>query len=368
MTVYSTFGDTTILATYDTGRAWRTERVTTATTEDAPALAGAMTRLSRQMWYRYTEPSSAAGSTAVNTEGWRRQKSERALDQVPEILVRPNLPDEHGVMLQEYEPTLEYAHRLGRVLHWSDSPEVTAAVVAEVRAEIDAVHAARRGNLTGRAAQALSLSRPEVSPVQVAAADEVLRENPLAANALFGRVEPAAAAVSAARWLFAAAVVSSQASGVPIAAVVQTADDIEALPTRIPTEVLELLADGDDPVEFVPALIIEALAVGHGEIPDPPRLRDEFAEARRQARAYTRAGHKITEDSLLPDRVCLLDPVRPALDLLEDLLTGIRGAFLLWREYQEPPDDLDDDASEHWYDELEESFAEAVRDRVDTLI
>ncbi|WP_190814196.1 hypothetical protein [Saccharopolyspora pogona] len=44
-------------------------------------------------------------------------------------------------------------------------------------------------------------------------------------------------------------------------------------------------------------------------------------------------------DALMLDRATPLDPSRPAQDLLEDLLDGIRGCWLLYGEYA---DELDD--------------------------
>ena len=59
-------------------------------------------------------------------------------------------------------------------------------------------------------------------------------------------------------------------------------------------------------------------------------------------------------------RVTPLDPARPAQDLLEDLLDGIRGCWLLYRSHAELGDDvdLDDEAAD---EEIDEEFFAAVR-------
>ena len=59
-----------------------------------------------------------------------------------------------------------------------------------------------------------------------------------------------------------------------------------------------------------------------------------------------------------PARLTLLDPQRPARDLLEDLLAGIRGCWLLYEN--EIGDDDDDDS---FHDAVREQ-AEADHDRL----
>lgn len=84
--------------------------------------------------------------------------------------------------------------------------------------------------------------------------------------------------------------------------VVTEADNIEALAVAAPTLVLERLNAGEIPREIVIDLIAKAMSVTEGKIPDLVGLQ-----------------------TLMPDRITLLDPTRPAHDLLEDLLDGIRG-------------------------------------------
>ncbi len=167
--------------------------------EDGQALdlAYAATRLSRELWRCYTHPASASASLEPNTEGWYRQASREAFGEVLAAIQAPNLPS-GGLLLQSYDPVVEWAHRAGRVLHTIDDPDLTETIVADFRAELDAVHRAERGDLSGRSRQAVVLSRQDASPVQVAAADQILQTNPLGGESLFTEVDPTAAAVAAA--------------------------------------------------------------------------------------------------------------------------------------------------------------------------
>ncbi|MBV2155046.1 hypothetical protein [Kitasatospora sp. SUK 42] len=54
---------------------------------------------------------------------------------------------------------IESTHRAGRALHDLDDPDLTKAVLAAAATELAAVENAELGNLTGRAQQAVLLSR-----------------------------------------------------------------------------------------------------------------------------------------------------------------------------------------------------------------
>ncbi|MDH6145554.1 integrase [Kitasatospora sp. GP30] len=75
----------------------------------------------------------------------------------------PNLPH-GGSVIVEYSPVLENAHRVGRALIALDNPELTEAIRAETTVELAAVEGSEPGNLTGRAQQAVLLSREGASP------------------------------------------------------------------------------------------------------------------------------------------------------------------------------------------------------------
>jgi hypothetical protein len=74
----------------------------------------------------------------------------------------------------------------------------------------------------------------------------------------------------------------------------------------------------------------------------------------------------------MPRRTTPLDPARPARDLLEDLLAGIRGCWLLWLDHGDEDDGAEDDAEmedepdeesdyEAEDERLTETFLDAVR-------
>jgi hypothetical protein len=313
-------------------------------------VADAASRLSEALWRCYTHPASATGSLEPNTEGWRRQQSRDGFATVADAVRKPNLPRD-GLLIRAYDPVTEYAHQLGRALRAIGDPSLTRCVAEEVQAELDGVERAERGDLSGRAQQAVMVSRQDASPVQIAAADRLLQENPLDGSWLFTGFDPAAAAVAAAHWLWAAAVVTSDRSGLAIAEVMRTADDIEALPWETPAVVLDQLADGEPPRSVVLGLIRDAMLVAEGKVPDLITLVQLAAQA--EARA---AGDvELCEALIAAIRPTTLDPARPALDLLEDLLSGIRGCWLVFTEYA-------DEASPASGEEEDDVLSEGGRD------
>ena len=148
-------------------------------------LAVELSGLSRALWRCYTHPASTADSFEVNSEGWRREQSRSEFGSVVDHLRRPNLPDEHGYLMVSYDPVEERAHRTGRCLHHAGDPDLTTAVIGDVEAELAAVQRAELGDLSGRAVQAVQLTRQDASPVQVAAANEILAKDPLGGDDLF---------------------------------------------------------------------------------------------------------------------------------------------------------------------------------------
>jgi hypothetical protein len=295
-------------------------------------VAEAASGLSEALWRCYTHPASVTGSLEPDTEGWRRQRSRDGFALVADAVRQPNLPH-NGLLIRAYDPVTEYAHQLGRALHAIGDPGLTGRVVADVQAELDGVERAERGDVSGRAQQAVILSRQDASPVQIAAADRLLQEDPLDGSGLFTGFDPAAAAVAAAHWLWAAAMVATDRSGLAIAEVMRTADDIEALPWETPAVVLGQLADGEPPRSVVLGLISDAMLVAEGKIPDLITLLELAA----QAEARAGSDLELCEALIAAIRPTPLDPARPALDLLEDLLSGIRGCWLVFTEYAHNP-------------------------------
>ncbi|MFL6117712.1 MAG: hypothetical protein ACJ786_41135 [Catenulispora sp.] len=308
-------------------------------------VAAGLDRLSGVLWRCYTHPASAAGDEGeLDSEGWRRAQEREAFATVVPGVTEPNLPQD-GMLLRSYSPVTENAHMLGRTLHEIGDAEFTAQIAADVEAEIAAIGKAELGDLSGRARQAVVLTRQDASPVQVAAADRLLHEDPLGSVAMFTDVDPTSAAVAAAHWLHAAAAVVAEVSGGEVTGVIAEADDVEALPVATPTIVLELMAGGASAREAVTRLIGEAMAVAEGRLPNLPGLLAAFAELAERAEHAGPDDAEELEAMLEHVRATPLDPSRPALDLLEDLLSGIYGCALLYREYQ-AGDEIEDEADE----------------------
>jgi len=353
-----------LIASWDTG--WGDVAHTVAQLPDDPAdrllalpLAGTLSRLSTALWRRYTRPMDPT-VLALNGD----------LTTGPQILAgisHPNLPTERGVKV-EFEPIAESAHDVGRVLHELGRGDLTAAVLAEVEAEIRAIDQAERGDLTGRAAQAATLSRADASPAQVAAAEDMLAADPLGGLALLTGFDPTAAAVAASRWLHAAATAAAKQSGVAVTDVPTVAQHMDApspLPDeQVPTLVLELLEAGRTPSDAVTFLVRQALAVADGYVPDLDL--DELSD-------YL---HGTTYDpdedaephgpipDVVPARLTLLNPHRPARRLLDCLINGIDQCWMVYRGDPRPVLSAQFGGTPH--DELIiEDFRRAVRAAVD---
>lgn len=330
----------------------------------AYSLASALTRLSREMWNSYVTPVSAADFLDDIDDGESCGVERQAFTAVVDALRNPHLPS-GGLLLQSYVQVEEAAHAVGRTLHAIDDPTLTDQVVADVSEEMQAIDEAERGVLEGRARQAVALTRIEASPLQVLAADEVLAANPLAPERLFEEVDATAASMAAAHWLLAAAEVAAEAAGIGPSEVIMEADNIEALPVGTSTYMLEQMETGIRPQDVVSGMLREAMTVGEGRIPDPQSLVREIESAWLRAQRYG-AGDQELVDDLMP-RLSRLDPQRPALDLLEDLLAGIRGAYLLYEEYSDVPygasddDDLSDEELDAWVESVSREFCEQVR-------
>jgi len=265
-----------------------------------------------------------------------------------------------------YVAVEEAAHRLGRTLLGIGDATLTEAIIADVISELDAVTSAELGDLSDRAAQATALDRLDVSPVQVAAADDLLRADLLGPGLLTELIDPAAACVAAARWLAAAAVVAGEAAEIDAADVFAEADDIEPVSGAVPAEVVAQIVDDEtDPRSVVLDLLRTAVAAGDGIILDLSQL---LAQHLGEVGLSTEEQSEVAGPTSV--RVTELDPRRPARDLLEHLLDGIAACHLLYAEYDdsdEPWDDQDDapsaDLEAHRRDRTAEEFAELVRAR-----
>ncbi|HEV2636709.1 MAG TPA: hypothetical protein VGX23_16275 [Actinocrinis sp.] len=343
--------DRALIASWATGRGDLAHTVARfppdSTGNEALDIAAALAALSTALWRSYTHPAVAAGDPeAVDTEAWRRAESRAAFAMVPDWVARPNLPAADGSLLMAYDRVEENAHLVGRALHAVGDPELTESVAAEVEVEIAAVQSAELGDLGGRAQQAVLLTRADASPVQVAAAHELLAADPLGTIEVFTDLDPTAAAVAAAHWLGAAAEVAADRAGIDLSQVVAEADDIESLCVQTPTLVLERLSIGESPRAIVIDLIEDAMHVAEGLLRDPGEIVARVAEINQQAAELGELGEEVRQSMLTEFRATALDPARPALDLLEDLLGGIRGCWLLFHEHAEFVEGLADDEDE----------------------
>lgn len=295
--------------------------------EDVDRLVSALGELSEALWDTYVHPASQFGDPEEpNTEAWRWGLERAAFAKALAAVRVPRLP-EHGMLTVSYCRVEECGNQVGRAVHALDpGPELAALIAAEVEREQAAVGAAEAGDLTGRAAQAVVLSRIGASPTQIEVAWQALLADPLGCHwGLLTGFEPSAAAIAAARCLRCAAEITAEVSGVDWTDVVMEADNIEALPVLTPSTVLALLAEGGSEWDAVTGLLAEAHAVAEGKLSGLGQL----ASAVEQVRRLKEAG---VGDEALELRLTPLDPRRPAPDLLEDLLAGIDGCFLLWRE------------------------------------
>lgn len=314
------------------------------------ALAQGLTMLSDVLWRTYTDPASTHADELLESDSEIHHEGKgAAAEAILDALSSPNLLD-RGQVLSSYIAEIEAAHQVGRVLHEIDDGTLRNLIRSEVEAEIGAIEQAELGYFAGRASQAVLLTRADASPPQVAAAFDFLEADPFGTMQLSEQIDPHSASVAAAYWLLCAAEVASDISGVEADDVVVEADNIEAVPVEVPTLVLGLLSDGEDPYDVIGSLIGTATEVGNGVVSSATlvsELNDLVGEA---------------DQSI---RLSAVDPRRPALDLLEDLLLGIRAAFLLWDEYADGESLPDEDAPpEEWESfsaQKRESFANEVR-------
>jgi hypothetical protein len=116
--------------------------------------------------------------------------------------------------------------------------------------------------------QAVVLSRADASPIQVAAADSLLRQNPFDDERLLVDFDPTAASVAAAHWLKAAADVVAAVPGLPATQVLFAADDLEAIPVETPSEVLDLFDFSSSAYRIVVEMVADAMLVAEGVVSD----------------------------------------------------------------------------------------------------
>ncbi|MBO4238591.1 hypothetical protein [Pseudonocardia alni] len=216
------------------------------------------------------------------------------------------------------EALVEVAAALGDTLELAPGRVFREAVLAEVRAELAAVAAAERGDLTGRAAQAVVHPRPDAPPGQVAAAHTLLHTDPLDPRPLLTGVEPNAAAVAVLPWLRAATRVAARRIG-------HTADDVVALAEAITHEDLAVVRH-----------VLAATPV----LDDPTVVHHLLQEAMLAARGRMIVccdahGEPVGDGRRVVETV--LDPREPGPDLVGGLVRGIQCCLRVWLDGV-PPD------------------------------
>lgn len=317
-------------------------------------LAAALSMLSAEVWEMYCGTPGSTGDPEVpDTQAWRVRKAWKALEDLADTVRNPGREEDSGIR-RSSTPANQVADTVGLMLHELGNRKVTEAVAGEVQAEVDGMLRADRGDFTGRARQAVSLTRLEVSPTQVEAAWQIIAnaETPWG-NELFGVLDPTAACAAVADWLQGAVELAAERIGVSSDEVLEERI-FEDIPTRISGTVLDLLAEGMSSSQAVQFLVSDAVAVSRGDLPKDIGALLVAAEMLRQS-----GGAMPTEG--LP-RLTHLDPSRPALDMLAELLVGIFGCFVVWAGYASPEAIME--GSEEDFLKTQTEFCNTLRTRM----
>jgi hypothetical protein len=296
---------------------------------DAQRLAASLTNLSQACWRCYTHPASTAELHGPNSVGWYRQRERDAFAAIVPALTSP-APSPDNPFAMVTTRVEDSAHRVGRSLRAYGISQLTVRIITEVTDEVAAIEQAELGDLSDRAQQAVALSREDVCPLQIAQADDLLQRHPFGPEELFTDVDPAAAAIAAAHWLYAAASTTGRRARLHPAQVVARVDGIRPLIHESMTEIVTSIGAGTSPRQAVMPMIRHALHIAEGNLSGVTDARYRIRAAEELAE---RAHADHPELGLDFDAVYLpitpLDPLRPAPDLLENLLEAIHGCWLL---------------------------------------
>jgi len=227
--------------------------------EHALQLGYDLTQLSKELWRTYTHPlSQAVDQPEV---ALLRARNQLAIDLVTEAMREPNLPVGDQMRVCESD-LLERGHQTGRMLHRIGDDGVTDQAVADVEAEIAALRRAALGDLTGRANQAVMLTRSDPQPHQVAAAHAYFEKDPVGPPELYTKIDATSAAVAAVHWYASALMITRRDSA---------GDPSDAPPTCWPMPTGELsddlgmqamrgLALGETPRDIVIAMVRDGVS------------------------------------------------------------------------------------------------------------
>jgi hypothetical protein len=268
-------------------------------------LAHQLPLLSTEAWLHYTDADRAGPVPAQAALAGLRKPNRAA----------------NGQLRVEPDWVVQRGHEVGRTLVEIGSAGVRRAVTDDVIDELASVDRALLGDLEGRAAQAVELTRLDALPVQVAVADSLLREAPSGCDTLLTGVEPTAACVAAAHWTTAALDVTLEAIGSHDDRDVFYVDtSVNPFDTVAPRALATWIRDGASPQAAVQRLIRPAMEAARGVVPDP-------------------------EGCVVPGLITL-DPGRPARHLLDRLLQALvtcRRVYIDRRGVHDGNDDFDRD-------------------------
>lgn len=305
--------------------------------EPARQTAGALTVLSARLWLAYAE----------------EEVRDVPCRQLPEAVRRPFLPI-GSMVRREDDGRLEAAHEIGRVVARAPGRAFRDAIVRDVAAEVEAVRAADRGDLSGRAQQAVEHPRPHARDAQLAAAHALLYDQPLGPAELHTTVEPTAAGVAALRWLRAASTVTAGVLGHGPGDVIALAEAIDHEDLGVARSALAMTSGNSD-ADVVWDLLHEAVLAGRGRLlfcPDrygPPVEADEHE-------------HRLV--------TTVLDPREPGRSLVSGLVRGIQGCFRVYVDEISTRDGADPDPLLTWSKrsaELRSRYCDDVRQAARTL-
>lgn len=321
-------------------------------------LTAMLTDLSRAVWAEYARPETVERPGPLDDETER--PGDTAILEAIRSPGEPRLHDSGRIRLADRDAE-DHAHWIGRFLRSFADTELTEAVLLEARVELDAVRRAGKGDLAGRAEQAVHLDRTAVAPLQVATADQLLSADPLSDPEEFAALDPAAAAVAAAHWLHCAATVVADECCLDVDDAVAEAGLVHPVSHEVPTLVLARLETGHRPADVVLDLIAEALLVREGRLPSLAALQHRVADRLDALERHAACDPRVTRP-LTRMRLTHLDPARPARNLLAGLLEGIRSCASLYVQNLTETDAAESTAGE--VESLTEDWVHATRTEV----
>ena len=215
-----------------------------------------LTLLSTQLWHTYTHPLTDAVDQP--DEALSRARNQLAIDLVTRAMREPNLPVGNQVRICDSD-VLEAAHQVGRMMHRIGDGEVVDQAVDDVEAEILALRRAALGDLSGRANQAVVLTRSDPQPQQVAAAHAYFEKDPMGPPELYTKIDATSAAVAALHWFDSAIMLARRSSYADLSDEPPTCRPVleRDLTGNTPMLAMRRLANGESPRDVVIGMIKE---------------------------------------------------------------------------------------------------------------